>query len=737
MILLSQTIWYKQIWSVVALSGRMLIIPLIVIFAISYTQLIKKMPKYFYLILWTPFVLAILLAISNDWHHLIWFDLTQDPQIFSWRYGRGIYLNLLILISYILLAFTFFIMVGTVNRLNGIYRKQAINYFSMIFLPVSLNILHVFVGDLPRGLNFASIGFLLSGIILIISASKFPALNLEPIYTRHLIDNLSNGVVAVDHDGYVIELNKTASTFAECEAPWIGKLVGEVFPFLTEVLQDHSPEETIRKDLKIKLNPSLVIDLSVSPLKDALDRNRGRLVVWCDMTALYQSKERLFERECQLGVIRERERIHQEMHDNIGQAINYLRFSLNRLRYSIDEQNTASALAQIDALDLVAKQASSDMKAIFVDESEFGKEEIDFSESLSNFLNRFEIISGIKVNLILPKKSLDELLDLHVRVHLLRIIQEAITNVYKHADAERIEIVIFELSETIQVIVEDDGVGFSQPNVQGKGFVLGSIKKRALESGGELTIQSEPNQGTHISIILPKKKNIPYSRTLENMNIVLIDDHALVLEGLKSMLEERGTNVVGTAQRVEDGLRLCHQLSPNLVLLDIYMPGGNGLEYIKQFKQLDPEMKVILLSMSSAENDLYAAKQAGADGYLLKTQLSEDFFDELTSIVEGRLEFGSNIVPFMLDALPVSENNRNEAVERLITEGLSTVQIKVLELVAKSQIYKEIALKTALSESAVKYHVERILKILDFQNRNQAVSYAYEIGLVSDRRKRQ
>jgi two-component system, NarL family, nitrate/nitrite response regulator NarL len=734
MTMISQEIMTKQYWAVVALIGRMLIVPFLLLFLLNYAQINRRIPQYFYAIIWMPFIIAILLAISNHWHRLIWADLTQDPLSFNWGYGRGFYLNIVLLFSYLIFLPAIYIMASSVKRLNNFALKQAILISAAIALPISLNIFRIFIADLPVGLNFASLGFILSALIFIGSLRKAPMLDLEPIYPRSLVDNIPNGIVAVNSDGYIIDLNKTAATIADGEAPWIGKLASDIFPFLNDVFQQLPPDGTLRKDLKIRSNPLLMLELSIMPLFDALDRKRGLLLFWSDITAVRQSEAELFEKECQLGIVRERQHLNQVMNEQFNNALRFLSVSIKKIKRAIDEQNIASALAQIEALGLVAKQASLDLSVFLLRDFEFREGDDDFTKSLTEFLRRFETLARIEVSLILPENSLDELLDPLVNIELIRIIHEAITNVYEHADAKKIEVIVHELSKSIQLIIFDNGIGFNLQDAEGKGDGLNSIKQAAHRCKGELIIHSEPNRGTHIALVLPKKENNPNLEGLKNLKILLIDNHSLMLDGLKSMLEDKGMNVVGATENAEVGLQMCKELTPDLVIMEIYLSGGDGIKLIQQYKQLDPKIKVVILSLSNDVKNIFAAKQSGADGYLLKSELSKDFFEQITGIISGKLEFGMNLDPLMVENISNTIDLQEKARGMLFDFGLSEVQIRILELIAKNYIYKEIAQKLLISESSVKYHVERILFRLDLSDRKQAVSYAYEIGLIPDRR---
>jgi DNA-binding NarL/FixJ family response regulator/signal transduction histidine kinase len=731
--ILSQTLAAKQAWAVFAYIGRMAGPPLVFLFAMHFSHLQGGLTPFRRGLLWVPFLLAMLLGISNPYHRLIWSDLSQDPMRLSSAAGHGVYFNLMMILSYIVLTAAILILLRAFWRLHAVYRQQAIMLTVALFLPLSANVLYFTALNPLPGIDLTSLGFAFSGLLLLLGIGRLQLLDLQPVYRAALFENMTEGMLVLNQSGVIVDLNHVAKELAETEPPYIGRDFLETFPEFSEVIQDLIPNEETRKELVLQ-RKSTVLDLSIVPLMTANGEGRGQQIVWRDIGALREAQAELILSERNLAVMNERERVSQELHDNLGQVLSYVSLTLHNTRQLIEKNKPDTALAQLEALKLTAEQASLDLRTLILEQQTISGEYQDFSAALSGYVKRFETISGLRVHLSLPEIPLEELLSVQVRMQFLRILQEAFANTHKHASAKRIEVVLHASPESIQAIISDDGTGFDcDADVLPEGFGLRSMSQRTLQSGGTFKVRSEIGRGTQIIVNLPRRKS--QSTILANWRVLLVDDHPLFLEGMQALLEGHGLRVIATAQNAQEGLRLCQEFQPDLVLLDVHLPGERGPLVVRDFKSIHPEGRVVMLTMSSEERDLFESLQSGADGYLLKTQPPKDFFETLAVLAEGDLAVSPDLSTVLAQRVIHSVNPRKQAEQTLLSAGLSETQIEVLSRVAQSHIYRQIAYDLKLSESAVKYHMERIQHLLDLPNRSEAVAYAYRLGLVSDRRK--
>jgi DNA-binding NarL/FixJ family response regulator len=217
------------------------------------------------------------------------------------------------------------------------------------------------------------------------------------------------------------------------------------------------------------------------------------------------------------------------------------------------------------------------------------------------------------------------------------------------------------------------------------------------------------------------------------MRLLLVDDHVLFLEGLRNLLLANGFEVVGTAGGGREALVQVELYRPDVVLLDVQMPGIDGVETTRLLKAKYPDLKIVMLTVSQDDRYLFEAVKAGASGYLLKGLEKEKFFELLKGMADGESPLSPGLAGRIMAEFARRENERsmqNQARQEL-SESLTSRQSEILRKVAQGMTYKEIGAKLEISEAAVKYHMGEITSRLHLENRAQAVAYAAKLGLAS------
>ncbi|HSB06813.1 MAG TPA: response regulator transcription factor [Thermodesulfobacteriota bacterium] len=215
------------------------------------------------------------------------------------------------------------------------------------------------------------------------------------------------------------------------------------------------------------------------------------------------------------------------------------------------------------------------------------------------------------------------------------------------------------------------------------------------------------------------------------MKTLLVDDHPLFLDGLKNLLNLRGIEVVGTARDGMEALEKARTLHPEIILMDIQMPNLDGLAATRLIKAELPDVKIVMLTMSAEDEDLFEAIKNGACGYLLKTLDVDEFFSLFLGLARGEVPLSTGLASRVLEefARQALESKSIKSVEAK-TEALSARQIQVLTLVAQGLTYKEVGAKLCLAERTIKYHIGEIIERLHVENRSQAIQYARGMKLV-------
>jgi DNA-binding NarL/FixJ family response regulator len=219
------------------------------------------------------------------------------------------------------------------------------------------------------------------------------------------------------------------------------------------------------------------------------------------------------------------------------------------------------------------------------------------------------------------------------------------------------------------------------------------------------------------------------------MRVLLADDHPLFLDGLKNLLSGRGVQVVGTARDGFDALEKARNLRPDAILMDIQMPRCDGLCATRLIQAELPEIKIVMLTMSSEDEDLFEAIKSGACGYLLKTLDTEEFVTHLMELSQGETPLSPGL------AAKILRQFSQQSPESPVTtaagyepgparEILTSREREVLTLVAQGLTYKEVGAKLCLAERTIKYHMGEIIARLHLENRAQVIEFARKSGLV-------
>lgn len=217
------------------------------------------------------------------------------------------------------------------------------------------------------------------------------------------------------------------------------------------------------------------------------------------------------------------------------------------------------------------------------------------------------------------------------------------------------------------------------------------------------------------------------------IRVMICDDHALFRRGLIMVLEsEDGIDVVGEAEDGAEAIRKAEELAPDVVLMDVRMPNVSGIEATRAIAEVVPSAKILMLTVSDEEDDLYDAIKAGATGYLLKEISIEEVASAIRAVVSGQ----SLISPSMASKLLSEFTNlakRADERQAVPTPRLTGRELEVLKLVAEGMSNREIAGELYISENTVKNHVRNILEKLHLHSRMEAVVYAVREKLLDIR----
>ena len=223
-------------------------------------------------------------------------------------------------------------------------------------------------------------------------------------------------------------------------------------------------------------------------------------------------------------------------------------------------------------------------------------------------------------------------------------------------------------------------------------------------------------------------EEVHVEKPLEELRVLLVDDHDLFRSGLVNLLSEHGLHVVGEAENGDVALRLVRELAPDVVIMDLNMPGPSGVDVIRQMTSIAPLTRVVVLTISADDSDVINAVMGGACGYLLKDSSVDQLIAGIHSAAAGESLISPQIAAKMLQMLR-AQRSSVDAAETIRAE-LSEREIEVLKLIASGNDNAEIARALFISPKTVKNHISNILMKLQMENRIQAAVYAVRSGIV-------
>ncbi|MEA4938739.1 MAG: response regulator transcription factor [Christensenella sp.] len=219
--------------------------------------------------------------------------------------------------------------------------------------------------------------------------------------------------------------------------------------------------------------------------------------------------------------------------------------------------------------------------------------------------------------------------------------------------------------------------------------------------------------------------------------ILLADDHKLFTDSLQFLLGTYGIEVVGVAVNGLEAVQKAESLSPDIILMDVRMPVCDGIGALKIIKNRMPGIKVVMLTTSEEDEDLFQSIKQGASGYLLKSMNGNELVDMLINLENGGAPLSPKLAARLLKEISSDEtsNQKRDTEPPVRTEtSLTGRQMEVLESVASGSTYKETGDRLGITERTVKYHMGSMMEQLQMENKSQVIAYVVKMGWFKDRK---
>jgi DNA-binding NarL/FixJ family response regulator/signal transduction histidine kinase len=442
-----------------------------------------------------------------------------------------------------------------------------------------------------------------------------------------------------------------------------------------------------------------------------------------EMEKRERAQDELLAQQRRLARLEEREEIGRELHDGLAQVLGYVSMQAQAVETLIGAGQPETAVPLLTQLARVAQDAHADTRQYILGMRPAAPGQ-NFIQTLQSYAEMLAVNYGLQVNISAPTWP-SNALTAESEAQLWRIIQEALTNIRKHAGTEAAQVICTLQGDQAQIIIADHGRGFTLPDAPAAGhFGLTIMRERAEALGGAIAWQSAPGQGTQVVVTLPRHTPpvADNGQTAVPLRVVIVDDHPMFREGLHNLLTAHGVQVVGLGG---DGLQAQElaQLQPDVMLLDMNMPHSDGLQATQRIKAQNPHLKIVILTVEANEGMLFAALQAGASGYLLKNVSGAELLTRLKEVMRGETVISSGLAAQALHEFA------RQAAPSPDMPMLSSRQAEILNLLADGLTYKEIARREAISERTVRYHVGQIVELLQVNGRREAIALARQYGI--------
>jgi len=471
----------------------------------------------------------------------------------------------------------------------------------------------------------------------------------------------------------------------------------------------------------------------------------------------------------------ERKRLARDLHDSLVQSLVGIGISLE----VVERHVTSDPIRKPEALELVSRLREGlagcleEARRILSDLRPLDLSGRSLAEALKDYAERVSGEAGLKVLVVISGQ--ETRLHPALEAGLFRIFQEALNNIREHAAAREVSLKLRFLPRSVAMDVADDGQGFPfdgdyEELARRRCFGLVGINERVRLLGGTWRVSARPGQGTEVRVRLPvearsgiwsllpslgaagheaaadrggdepvagrrarrsRPGGSPDPAPKAALRVLLADDHRVVREGLRMIFDiVQGIEVVGEAQDGDQAIRLCRELSPDVVLMDLVMPGPGAVAVLREIERTCPRTAVVVLTAYHEPDQVRGLLEAGAAGYLLKTAGT----DEITGAVRAA---ASGLRPLASEAVrALSEGGRPAGVAAPGPapapaadgvgglEELTLRERELLALVGEGLANREISRRLFISEKTTRNHIGAIIRKLGLVDRTQVALVA-------------
>ncbi len=475
-------------------------------FAIEYANLTHRLGRRAIALLSIPALVAAALIITNNVHHLAWSGFAFNGHIrpvlgaaSPFFIGYGLLLAIANSLIFVWLFVT-----------SPLHRWPAGLCVLGQLAPRFAYVMETVRPNLVAPMDPTVLAGCFTAVMYTIALFRFRMLDLIPVARSTVIEQMREGMMVLDKQERIVDLNPAAEQILGVAAEARGRNAVDVLPGLPD-LSTLNVQPDLGAEFRVEHNGSSHwYSVQGSPLQHRSGLSYGYLILLHEVTQEKLAHMRIVEQQRALATLEERDRLARELHDSLGQVLAFVKIQAEAVRLLVARRENTAADECLAKLVAVTEEANTDVREYILGcQRSASADSLAFSSTLQRYVQRFSDTYGIRANLRGNPNIVDDAVEPTVAVQLLRIIQEALTNVRKHAGADRVDICLGVTDSRVEATIQDDGIGFapvSSDKAKRQTFGFGFMRERAEQTGGTVDIVSQPGEGTRVTIRVPLRK---------------------------------------------------------------------------------------------------------------------------------------------------------------------------------------------------------------------------------------
>jgi PAS domain S-box-containing protein len=470
-------------------------------FALGYAGLDTWLNRRTIALITAPILFFIPLSFTNDAHHLIWTQIWLDGTI---HFTPGV-------INYGMMSYGMLLSVVTLSIFIGLFVNSPLQRW-----PVGLILLNMFTSRTLYFLGVAGVDPIkLVGpvevasnficLIYFVAVFHFRLFNVVPVARTRAIEQMHDGMLVLDAETRIVDLNRAAQEMIDVSrSKVIGRKAAQVLIGNSDLLE-RVANPAVTED-EVWLDDARCYRVRISPLTNRHGFELGRLILFYDISAEKLAQKQLQDHQRKLASLEEREWLARELHDGVGQTLAAAHLQVKTASELLARGQVAGTKTSLDQLIEIIREGKAHVGDYLFGVKTWSSKD-QFFTGLRHYVMSYSQNGGVQTDLIIPPEIERNPLGEIIETQLQRIIQEALTNIRKHASAHSARVVFALDDDQVEIMIEDDGQGFDPAEFKGReGFGLRAMAGRAEAIGARFEVKSMPGSGTKISVRVPWRK---------------------------------------------------------------------------------------------------------------------------------------------------------------------------------------------------------------------------------------